>query len=847
MSNSNSNKNPGGEGWSRYFPFGRKKRNDGKAKGDDRTGHATETAGREAYGSEDQLSQERPRSGGRNVRSESSANGMGSLRGEKMPHKTTAPSREPALTDHPAGKTDKAKAPSSHSGHSSGASLAGHAPKKGHLPKDEVQRSHEHSGQEHKNQKGSRPETSSVTPGPSRQKSAPRPKGLLRPESSSAPENVPVSRNDLEAGTANVSGSHSRPRPKRVPQQKKPSQPKSVSLPKEEPIASFTAERAIDPEERPGRISASLPIKFKGAKGRPPLRDFELAPRYDLNSLPAVRPGSKKGKKKTSPLKIIPLGGLEQIGMNITAFEYEDSIVVVDCGLSFPEDDMLGIDLVIPDVTYLKENISKVKGFVITHGHEDHIGALPYVLRDINVPIYSTRLTLALISNKLQEHNLTKQTKLKEVKHGQVINLGDFAIEFIKTNHSIQDASALAIYSPVGIVVHTGDFKVDYTPVFGDAIDLQRLAEIGKKGVLALMCDSTNAEKPGFTMSERTVGRVFDNLFNEYKTSRIIIATFASNVDRVQQIINTAYRFGRKVAVEGRSMVNVISTAADLGYIRIPDQTLIEIDQVKNYPDEQVVLITTGSQGESMAALSRMAASIHKKITIKPNDAIIFSSHPIPGNEKAVSKVINELSMKGAKVIFQDAHVSGHACQEEIKLIYSLVRPRYAIPVHGEYRHLTAQKHVVEELGIPEENIFILSSGNVLELNGETAKVTGSVHTGAILVDGLGVGDVGNIVLRDRQRLAEDGIMIVVMTLERYSNSVLSGPDIVSRGFVYVRESEDLMEHAREAVQDALDSCIDKNVTDWGRIKTEVKDALSDYVWKRTKRSPMILPIIMEA
>jgi ribonuclease J len=556
---------------------------------------------------------------------------------------------------------------------------------------------------------------------------------------------------------------------------------------------------------------------------------------------------NRRGRKSASKLKIIPLGGLEQIGMNITAFEYEDSIIVVDCGLAFPEDDMLGIDLVIPDVTYLKENISKVKGFVITHGHEDHIGALPYVLRDVNVPIYSTKLTLALIANKLKEHNLTRSTKLKEVKHGQVINLGDFSIEFIKTNHSIQDASALAIYSPVGIVVHTGDFKVDYTPVFGDAIDLQRFAEIGKKGVLALMCDSTNAERPGFTMSERTVGRVFDNLFSEYKNSRIIIATFASNVDRVQQIIDTAYRYGRKVAVEGRSMVNVISTAAELGYLRIPDQTLIEIDQVKNYPDEQVALITTGSQGESMAALSRMAASIHKKITIKPNDTIIFSSNPIPGNEKAVSKVINELSMKGAKVIFQDAHVSGHACQEEIKLIYSLVRPKYAIPVHGEYRHLTAQRHVVEDLGIPKENVFILSSGNVLELDAQKAEITGSVHTGAILVDGLGVGDVGNIVLRDRQHLAEDGIMIVVMTLERHSNVVLAGPDIVSRGFVYVRESEDLMGQAKEVVDDALDSCLDRGITDWGKIKTVVKDALSDYLWKRTKRSPMILPIIMEA
>ena len=563
--------------------------------------------------------------------------------------------------------------------------------------------------------------------------------------------------------------------------------------------------------------------------------------------LPSVKAVGRRGRKAVSKLKVIPLGGLEQIGLNITAFEYGDSIVVVDCGLSFPEDDMLGIDLVIPDVTYLKENISTVKGFVITHGHEDHIGALPYVLKEVNVPIYSTKLTLALITNKLKEHNLVRSTKLKEVKHGQVINLGDFSIEFIKTNHSIQDASALAIYSPAGIVVHTGDFKVDYTPVFGDAIDLQRFAEIGKKGVLALMCDSTNAERPGFTMSERTVGKVFDNLFNEYRNNRIIIATFASNVDRVQQIINTAYRFGRKVAVEGRSMVNVITTASELGYLRIPENTLVEIDQVKNYPDEKMVLITTGSQGESMAALSRMAANIHKKITIKPNDTIIFSSNPIPGNEKAVSKVINELSMKGAKVIFQDVHVSGHACQEEIKLIYSLVRPKYSVPVHGEYRHLTAQKHIAEDLGIPKENIFILSSGNVLEMDQQSAEVTGSVHTGAILVDGLGVGDVGNIVLRDRQHLAEDGIMIVVMTLEHHSNVVLAGPDIVSRGFVYVRESEDLMDHAREVVEEALDSCLDRNITDWGKIKNVVKDALSDYVWKRTKRSPMILPIIMEA
>lgn len=551
-------------------------------------------------------------------------------------------------------------------------------------------------------------------------------------------------------------------------------------------------------------------------------------------------------KQNTGKLRIIPLGGLEQIGMNITAFEFEDSIIVVDCGLAFPEDDMLGIDLVIPDISYLKDNISKVKGFVITHGHEDHIGALPYVLKEINIPVYATKLTVGLIDNKLKEHGLLKKVKRKVVKHGQSINLGAFRVEFIKTNHSIQDASALAIYSPAGTIVHTGDFKVDYTPVFGDAIDLQRFGEIGKKGVLALMCDSTNAERKGFTMSERTVGRTFDNIFAEHKNTRIIIATFASNVDRVQQIINSAYKYGRKVVVEGRSMVNVIGTASELGYLNIPDNTLIEIEQMKNYPDEQMVLITTGSQGESMAALSRMAADVHKKVTIKPGDTVIFSSNPIPGNEKAVSKVINELSMKGADVIFQDAHVSGHACQEEIKLIYSLVRPKYAIPVHGEYRHLKAQAEIAKSLGIEKENIFILSSGDVLELDDSQAKVVNHVQTGAIFVDGLGVGDVGNIVLRDRQHLAEDGILIVVLTLEKHSNMVMAGPDIVSRGFVYVRESESLMEEARHVVENSLDYCMDKKITDWGKIKNNVKESLGDFLWKKTKRNPMILPIIME-
>ena len=555
----------------------------------------------------------------------------------------------------------------------------------------------------------------------------------------------------------------------------------------------------------------------------------------------------KKDMNAKSKLKIIPIGGLESIGMNITAFEYEDSIVVVDCGLAFPEDDMLGIDLVIPDVTYLKDNINKVKGFVITHGHEDHIGALSYVLKDINVPIYATKLTIGIIENKLKEHNMLRSTKRKVVTYGQSINLGHLRIEFIKTNHSIQDAAALAIYSPVGTVVHTGDFKVDYTPVFGDAIDLQRFAELGKKGVLAMMSDSTNAEKPGFTASERTVGVTFDHLFAEHVNSRIIIATFASNVDRVQQIISSAYKYGKKVVVEGRSMVNIIETASELGYLDIPKNTLIQIDELKNYPDEKTVLITTGSQGESMAALSRMAADIHRKVSIKPGDTVIFSSSPIPGNEKAVSKVINELQQKGATVIFKDAHVSGHACQEELKLIYSLLKPKYAIPIHGEYRHRKANAGIAEALGIPKENIFMIQSGDVLAIDQNEAKLVDKVQTGSILVDGLGVGDVGNIVLRDRQHLAEDGIMIVVLTLERGTNQVLAGPDIVSRGFVYVRESEDLMEEAKQVLCDAIEQCLMHNrYADWNRIKMVIRDTMNDFIWKKTKRRPMILPIIMD-
>ncbi len=554
-----------------------------------------------------------------------------------------------------------------------------------------------------------------------------------------------------------------------------------------------------------------------------------------------------KKKNRTANLKIIPLGGLEQIGMNMTAFEYKDSIVVVDCGLAFPEDDMLGIDLVIPDVSYLKENKEKIKGYVITHGHEDHIGAIPYVLAEVAAPIYTTKLTMALIEAKLAEHEMKRQVKRRVVRFGQSINLGEFRIEFIKTNHSIQDAAALAIHTDAGCVIHTGDFKVDYTPVYGDSIDLQRFAEIGKKGVLALMCDSTNADQSGFTMSEKTVGSAFERIFSDYEKNRLIIATFASNIDRVQQIINCAAKYKRKVCLEGRSMVNVIGTAIELGYIDDHGKTLVTMEEVERYPAEKTVLVTTGSQGESMAALSRMAANIHKKITIKPGDVIIFSSHPIPGNEKAVSNVINELSDIGATVIFEDMHVSGHACQEDIKLIYALVQPKYAIPIHGERRHLMAQAELAESLGIPKENIYLLHSGDVLELSEKSARITDSVTAGRIFVDGLGVGDVGQSVLRDRQKLSEQGVVIVAIAMDSYSNQVIGGPDIVTRGFVYVKESEDLIGEATDLVRETLLRLEKKHVKDRARIKAQVRDDLADYIWKKIERRPVILPIITEA
>lgn len=554
-----------------------------------------------------------------------------------------------------------------------------------------------------------------------------------------------------------------------------------------------------------------------------------------------------KKAERDKALKIIPLGGLESIGMNITAFEYGESIVVVDCGISFPDGDMLGVDLVIPDVSYLVQNWSKVKGFVITHGHEDHIGAIPYIMKQINVPIYATKLTIGIIDHKLSEHELLDVVERNVVSFGDTITLGDFRVEFIKTNHSIVDAAALAITCPVGTVIHTGDFKVDYTPVYGDAIDLQRFAQLGEKGVLAILSDSTNAERPGFTPSEKTVGKTFDSLFMEHQDTRIIIATFASNVDRVQQIINSAYKYGRKVVVEGRSMVNIISTAQELGYLNIPEDTLIDIEMLKNYPDEKTVIITTGSQGESMAALSRMAFGYHKKVSISVGDTVIFSSNPIPGNEKAVTRIINELCRKGAEVIFQDVHVSGHACAEELKLIYTLARAQYVIPVHGEYKHRRAASKIAHDLGYDSEHVLLINSGDVLAFPEEgEAEVVDHIDVAGIMVDGLGVGDVGNTVLRDRQKLSVDGIIIVVMAVDPEFTQVYAGPEIYSRGFTYVKESDVFMDEASELITDVVERCIYDGINDWGHVKGAIREQLGEFVWKKTKRKPMMLIIIQE-
>ena len=569
---------------------------------------------------------------------------------------------------------------------------------------------------------------------------------------------------------------------------------------------------------------------------------------YEKKTKTEKKKESAEVQFKKSPLRIIPLGGLLEIGKNMTVFEYEDDIIIVDCGLAFPEDDMLGIDLVIPDITYLEKNKEKIKGLVITHGHEDHIGAIPYFLQQIDAPIYATRLTVGLIENKLEEHKLVRKTRLKTVNQGQTITLGNFKIEFIRSSHSIPDTVMLAIHTPVGVVLHTGDFKVDYTPIDGELMDFGRLAELGNNGVLALMSDSTNSERKGFTMSESTVGEVFDRLFINC-TKRIVVATFASNVHRVQQIVNSAVANNRKIAVCGRSMINMIETAKELGYIDAPENIFIDIDMIKNYPDEQLVIITTGSQGETMSALTRMAAGEHKKVAITSNDLVIISANPIPGNEKYVSKVIDDLMKIGAEVVYSslaDIHVSGHACQEEQKLILALTKPKYFIPVHGEYRQLMAHSETARKVGIPDENIFMMTNGRVLEITPTSARLGGTVPFGRIMVDGLGVGDVGNIVLRDRQHLSQDGLIIVVLTMDSSTGEVVSGPDVISRGFVYVRESENLMDEVKRVVREEIEKCEEKHITDWMTIKTNLKETLRDYVFQKTKRNPMILPIIME-
>lgn len=551
---------------------------------------------------------------------------------------------------------------------------------------------------------------------------------------------------------------------------------------------------------------------------------------------------------KKSNLKIIALGGLDEIGKNITIFEYEDEIVLVDCGLEFPDDDMLGVDIVIPDVTYLVRNKNKIKGLFITHGHEDHIGAIPYVLKQVNMPIYATRLTAKLIEHKLEEHRLLRTTKLNIVEQGQIINAGKMSVEFIRSSHSIPDACMLAIHTPAGVVVHTGDFKVDYTPIDGQIIDFARLAELGSKCVLALLADSTNSERKGFTLSEKSIGPVFDSLFEGCK-KRIVVATFASNVHRVQQIVNSAVKFGRKIAVSGRSMINMINSARELNYIDAPDNLFIDIDNIKNYTDEQLVIMTTGSQGETMSALTRMANGEHRKVNLTGNDLVIISATPIPGNEKSVSKVINQLMKIGCEVVYSslaDVHVSGHACQEEQKLILSLVKPKYFLPVHGEFRQLMAHRDTAIEMGIDKNNIFITSNGRVLEVNENEAKFTTSVPSGKVMVDGLGVGDVGSVVLRDRQHLSQDGLIVIVMSMDGQTGEIVSGPDVISRGFVYVRESENLMDDVKSFIKEEIDSMVEKHIRDWSTIKSTLKDDVRDFIFNMTKRNPMILPIIME-
>ncbi len=558
--------------------------------------------------------------------------------------------------------------------------------------------------------------------------------------------------------------------------------------------------------------------------------------------------GGEKVRKEKDKIKIIPLGGFNEIGKNLTVIEYKNDIVIVDCGLKFPDDDMLGIDVVIPDVTYLLKNKDRVKGIFLTHGHEDHIGALPYILKQINVPVYGTKLTLGIVQIKLKEHGILSTVDLKYIKPKDIVKLDNVSVEFIRTSHSIADSVAIAVHTPAGVVLHTGDFKIDYTPIDGCVADLARFAELGKKGVAVMLADSTNVERPGYTMSESTVGESFENIFFSAK-GRIIVATFASNIHRIQQIIQAASKYGRKVAVSGRSMENIMAVAIELGYIKIDKETLINVDAISKYNDNQVAIITTGSQGEPMSALSRMAASEHKKVNIQEGDTVIISATPIPGNEKLVSKVINQLFKKGADVIYEalaDVHVSGHACQEELKLMHTLVKPKFFIPAHGEYRHLKQHGELAVKLGMPERNVYLGENGDVIELSRDSIRKVSSVTSGQVFVDGLGVGDVGNIVLRDRKHLSQDGILTVVVTIEKDTCTVIAGPDIISRGFVYVRESEDLMDGARELVKQVLKECEENKIKEWPTIKGNIREVLRGYLYEKTKRRPMILPIIME-
>lgn len=558
---------------------------------------------------------------------------------------------------------------------------------------------------------------------------------------------------------------------------------------------------------------------------------------------------NNKNIKRKSPIKIIPLGGLNEIGKNMTCYEYENNMFIVDCGLAFPDSNMLGVDIVIPDFTYIEKNKYKLKAVVLTHGHEDHIGALPYFLKKFNVPVYGTKLTIGLVEGKLKEHNILNRCKLNVINPGGVVKFACFSIEFIHVNHSIPDAVSLAITTPVGVILQTGDFKVDYSPIQGDIIDMARLGEIGKKGVLCLLSDSTNSEKAGYTISEKVVGKNLEVLFEKAKYKRIIVATFASNIHRVQQIVDNAIKYNRKVAVSGRSMINVVNKAIELGYLKVPNKILIDIDNISNYNNENIVIITTGSQGEPMSALYRMATGDHKNVSVTNNDCIIISATPIPGNEKHVSRVVNELMKQGAEVIYKSSHeihVSGHACQDELKMMISLINPKYFIPVHGEYRHLKAHANLAISMNMPSSNIHIGSIGQVIEIDNVDMKMTELVPAGHILVDGLGVGDVGSIVLRDRKHLSEDGLIVVVATIENEFGTIVSGPDIVSRGFVYIRESEELIEQSKKIVKNVLDDCCEKGIRDWGNIKVNIKYTLSDYIYRKTKRNPMILPIIME-